>query len=209
MRSDGSLQGARPPETGVRPHFPIGKWGLTPVSLSSGLTLVELLVVVVIMGVVAAVAIPSLSPDNHSELKLAAADVAAAVRFAHSEAIRTGEPHGVHAQQSNQRIRIYRLDTSVNPFALHYDIRDPLTKQLYDLKFGAATTDVTISSAILKFEGLFGSRDYLGFTGGTGLPKYNDAGTVRMLETGTIVLSHNGAQKSIRISPMTGRVTVP
>lgn len=173
-----------------------------------GYSLTELIIVISILGVVAAIAIPGLSSDDTGKLELASAEVADAVRFAHSEAMRTGEPHGIHAQQSNQRIRAYRLDTSVNPFVINYDLYDPLTKQLYDLNFGTGTTDVTVSSVYFKFKGSFFPTSYLGFSGGTGLPKFNDSGTVRMLETAFIRLGHDGHTMTISISPMTGRVTV-
>jgi len=173
-----------------------------------GYTLIELLVVIAIITLIAAIATPALTNTDEGRLEQAAADVASAVRFAHSEAIRTGEPYGIHAEQSAQRIRVYHLDTSVNPFVVEYNNYDPLTKQLYDLRFNTSATDVALSSFYFKFQGSFSPQQYLGFSGGTGLPKFNDGGTVRMLESGYVDLSHEGVTRRIRISPMTARVTV-
>lgn len=170
-----------------------------------GYTLLEMLIVAAIIVLIATLALPSLSTDDLDSLDAATSEVVGAVRFAHSEAIRTGVPHGVHADQAGQRIRIYRLDTSVNPVVAVYDVYDPLTKQLYDLSFNG---DVAISGVYFKFEGFIWAQSFLGFSGGTGLPKYNDSGTIRMLETAYVRLSQNGVERTINISPMTGRVTV-
>ena len=56
---------------------------------SRGVTLPELLIVLTILGVAAAVAIPSLSSSNPQTLDLAAEEFANAMRFARSEALRT------------------------------------------------------------------------------------------------------------------------
>jgi len=169
-----------------------------------GYSLVELLIAIAILTLIAAIATPAFTNNDEATLERAAIEVASAIRFAHSEAIRTGVPHGVYAKQSNQQIRIYRLPDGT-PI---YDIYDPLTKQLYELSFSTAGSGVTIDSVYFKFKGIFSARDYLGFSGGTGLPKYNDSGTIRMLQTAYVRLDHNGIQKTIDISPMTGRVTV-
>ncbi|MDH3276107.1 MAG: prepilin-type N-terminal cleavage/methylation domain-containing protein [Gammaproteobacteria bacterium] len=170
-----------------------------------GYTLLEMLIVAAIIVLVATLALPSLSTDDADSLDAATSEVVAAVRFAHSEAIRTGVPHGVYATQISQRIRIYSLPVPGTPI---YDVYDPLTKQLYDLNYSTGTSDVAISSVYFKFKDFWLPQSYLGFSGGTGIPKYNDSGTIRMLETAYIRLSHNGVQRTISISPMTGRVTV-
>ena len=101
---------------------------------SHGVTLVELLVVITILGVVAVVAIPNFSSSNPQTLDLAAEEFANAMRFARSEAIRTGEPRGFRQRSDTKRIRVFRPDTGTAPWTLNYDVYHPLTKQLYDIK---------------------------------------------------------------------------
>lgn len=169
-----------------------------------GYTLTEMVIVIAIMAIIAAVAVPELSKNDESKLDAAAAEVASAMRFAHSEAVRTGEPYGVYASHSDQRIRVYRLPVST-PI---YDVYDPLTKQLMDFQFNNNTNEVELDSVVLTFHGMWGWKSYLGFEGGSGTPKYNDSGTTRMLNTGYVRLSYGDAKRTINISPMTGRVTV-
>ena len=80
-----------------------------------GYTLVELVIVVTVLALIAAIAVPSLSSGPKKDLDLAAQEFAAAMRFARSESIRTGEPYGFLQQSGAKRIRVYRLDTGNSP----------------------------------------------------------------------------------------------
>lgn len=171
---------------------------------NSGFSLIELLIVIGLLSLIAAIAVPVITENDVSMLDVAAAEVASAIRYAQSESIRTGEPHGINANQFGQRIRVYHLQ-GATPV---YDVYDPLTKQLYDLKFGASMANVSIQDVYIKFEGTFSSTSYLGFSGATGIPKYNFSGTIRMLDTAYVRLSLDGELRTIDVSPMTGRVTV-
>lgn len=169
-----------------------------------GYTLTELLVVISLLAVIAAIAVPGSSSNDESRLDIATADVVAAIRLARSEAVRTGEPYGVHASSSNQRIRVYRLPVST-PI---YDVYDPLTKQLLDFRFGNDANEVKLATVYLTYDGMWGWQSYLGFAGGSGTPKYSYSGSARMLNTGYLRLEFRDAERKITISPMTGRVTV-
>ena len=188
--------------------MPAGILASTAMSRGRGMrrghTLLELLVVVSVLAVIAAIAAPGFNNNDEAALDRAASQVAGAIRFAHSEAIRTGEPHGVNASETDQRIRIYRLPAGI-PI---YDVYDPLEKRLYNLDFRDGMSDVAIEKVYFKFIGSSSPQNYLGFSGGTGTPNYNESGRIWMLETASVKLGYGGAQRKIDISPMTGRVKV-
>ena len=98
-----------------------------------GYSLPELLAVVIILGIATAVAIPNVSTTNLDQLELTAEEVADVVRFARSESIRTGEPHGFFSDLPNKRIRVFRADMATNPPNPVYEVYHPVSKKLYDI----------------------------------------------------------------------------
>lgn len=174
----------------------------------TGYTLIEMLIVVSLLTLVAAIAVPAFDDNDEASLDRATSEVARAMRFAHAEAVRTGQPYGVVGNQAAQSLKVYRLDDTVNPPVVQYDVYDPQTKQLYDLRFGAGQLDAAITQIYFKFKGYFSPQTFLGFAGSSGTPKYAGFGTVYMLETGYIRLGLDGMTRTVSIAPMTGRVTV-
>ena len=172
-----------------------------------GYSLIELLIVVGLLALVAALAVPAFNEPDEEALDRAAAEVVAALRFARAEAIRTSVPHGVEANPFAQRVRVYRLDESVSPPAATYDVYDPFTKQPYDRRFGG-NNEPRLTIVYFKYANLFFPQTYVGFSGETGVPKLNSSGTIRLLETGFIDLWHNDISRRVNVSPVTGRVTV-
>lgn len=168
-----------------------------------GYSLVELLIVVSLLTLTAAIIAPSLPAED--KLTPVANEVRRAIAFAHAEAKRTGEAYGVNVSVSNQTLRIYRLDESGWFPSAEYDIRDPYSKQLYTMTLGDA---VTISDSEFRFDGISSSQSFLGFAANTGIPKYTSFGTTRLLDTAFIELSDGTQTQTVRISPMTGRVTI-
>jgi prepilin-type N-terminal cleavage/methylation domain-containing protein len=174
----------------------------------NGYTLIEMLIVVSLLALIAAVAAPAFQSNDEAALDRAATEVARALRFAHAEAIRTGQSYGVIADFSGQSLKVYRLDDTVSPPVVNYDVYDPQTKQLYDLRFNTGLLDAAITQIYFKFKGFLFPQTYLGFAGGTGVPKYNSSGTVYMLESAYIRLGLDGMTRTISMAPMTGRVTI-
>lgn len=172
-----------------------------------GYTLIEMLLVVGLLALIAALAAPGIARNDSTRLDATAASVATALRFAHAEAVRTGKKHGVIANLSTQVMDLYRLDQSVNPPVVVYDVYHPVTKQPYTLKFGM-NGEPTLSTVEFKFVGYPTTLAFVGFSATTGVPSYADTGADRMLDYGNIRLSQNGATRTISVSPMTARVTV-
>jgi prepilin-type N-terminal cleavage/methylation domain-containing protein len=173
-----------------------------------GFTLLEILLVAAVLGIMALAVIPSVQPYKEQRLDVAAREVAAAIRFARDEALRTGTRHGVIVNAGSQRLQVFWVDTSALPPRI-FDVRDPLDKKLYDLQFATdpVLSGVKVTAASFYYRGRINPTDFVGFNK-WGTPKYRDAGTIRLLRDGEIKLGSGDAERVIKIFPITGRVTV-
>lgn len=174
---------------------------------SHGVTLVELLVVITILGVVAVVAIPDFSSSNPQTLDLAAEEIANAMRFARSEALRTGEPRGFQQQSGTKRIRVFRPDTGTSPWTLNYDVYHPVSKQLYDIELD---THPFAAVDTLGHKGVYrGTCKTPGnvYFDRNGTPRCADPETV-LLDQFAVILTLGGHSRVITLYSITGRVTV-
>lgn len=172
-----------------------------------GFTLVELLTVITIMGVAAAVAIPDMSTTNINRLNLAAEEIAEAIRYARSEAIRTGEPHGFNQQSSAKRIRVFHPDTSVSPWSPVYDVYHPIGKKLYEVDLNthpfAAAGGL---SEVVTFRATCNKPGEIYFNN-NGIPYCSDPETV-LLEQFAVTLTLDKHQQVVTLKGITGRVTI-
>ena len=99
-----------------------------------GYTLTELLVIVTIVGLAAGAALPALDPVDATKVDLVAQELADAIRYARSEAQRSGTPRHVLQEDAAARIRVFR-ETGGTPV---FDVYHPVDKHLYDRRFGQA-----------------------------------------------------------------------
>mgnify|MGYP001819521727 CR=1 FL=1 len=174
---------------------------------SHGVTLPELLIVLAIMGVAAAAAIPVLSSGNPQALDLAAREVASAMRFARSEAMRTGEPRGFRANENNGRIRVFRPDTGTSPWTVNYDVYHPVSKGLYSNRLTThplATIDSLSHNT--TYRGTCNTPRNVYFDN-RGAPWCADPETV-LLEKYAVTLSRGGSTRVVTLHGITGRVTI-
>jgi Tfp pilus assembly protein FimT len=158
------------------------------------------------LGIVAMAAVPDFSSVDEQRLQCAAVEIADAIRYARSEAIRTATAHGVHAEVTQQRMRLFRLVDSGGTPTPEYTVRNPVDKKLYDLQLDAPPLKVTLAAADFSYAGA-GSQEYLGFDP-AGEPVFDIAGAQRRLTTGTITISCGGNQRLVRVAAVTGRVTI-
>lgn len=172
-----------------------------------GYTLAELLVVVVVVGLVATVAMPSLSSGDAAKLDLVAAEVADAIRFARAEAMRLGVARGFRQQSTAKRIRVFRMDTNTTPATLVYDIYQPIDKHIYDTEFDrqpfAFTGDIVRNAT---FNGTCNQTGNI-FFDANGTPWCADPDNV-LLDQFDVTLTLGQASRLVRLDGITGRVTI-
>ncbi len=172
-----------------------------------GYTLVELVITVSVIAIIAAIAVPAFSPESDKELDQAAAEFAAAMRYARAESIRTGEPHGFRFLTNQYRIRVFTADTQVNPWTWVWDVYHPVTKQLYDYTFPADLAGINPP--------VTHSPAFRGSCSRQGVIYFDANGTAWCLEPETVLLDSyqldlvtDTRQVSVRLDGITGRVTV-
>ena len=172
-----------------------------------GYTLVELVIVVTVLALIAAIAVPSLSSMPQKDLDLAADEFAAAMRFARSESIRTGEPYGFRRQSGPKRIRVFRLDQGTSPATLVYDVYHPIDKQLYDIDLNLqALANADLLNRTAVFRGACNQEGNIYFDG-NGTPWCADPGTT-LVESFEVDLTSGVNNLTVTLDAITGRVTV-
>jgi len=153
---------------------------------SSGFTIIEILVVVVILTIVALTAVPMLSSAGSMQLRAAANMIAADLEYAKSMAISRGQNYAVVFDQNLERYQIEDQNFNVIPhpvkkgFNYVVDFRNDgrLSKvDIVSASFGIAT-DVVFDSL--------------------GSP----------LQGGTVTLQASGATATISVEPITGYISI-
>ena len=172
-----------------------------------GYTLVELLIVIIILGIAASVAIPDISTTNPGKIDLAAEEFAQAMSFARSEAIRTGQPHGFSQQSSAKRIRVFRADTGTSPWSLIYDVYHPLSKHLYDIQLNTHPFALADNlNRVVSFKGTCNVTDNIYFDS-NGIPRCADPETI-LLQQFDLTFTLGNHTRVVTLHGITGRVTV-
>lgn len=102
---------------------------------ASGFTLGEMLVTVAILGVIASVVIPLLSSSDPQKIAVAAEETANTLRYALSEAKRTGGYVLVDGKTTTGSLQLYYSTAAANlpPASGVSAISDPLTKRVLNL----------------------------------------------------------------------------
>ena len=179
-----------------------------PFSRHAGYTLTELIIVVTILAIVAAIVVPATtSTGSDKQLELVAEEFAAAMRFARSESIRTGEPHGFRFLTNQYRIRVFTADTTGNPWTWVWDAYHPVSKQLYDYTFPADLVGTAIP--VVHTPVYRGNCDRPGavYFDANGTPWCLEPETV-LLDTYQLTITAAAGQTTVSLDGITGRVTV-
>src|ERR1043166_9305403 len=183
-----------------------------------GYTLVEMIIVIAVLGLIARAAFPRAGPLGTAKLDAGAQEVANALRFARSEAMRTNSFYGVdfsNDASGKARIRVFHTDSAIpaNPV---YDVYHPVDKKLWDLQLASngPTANVVVSQATFYYKtgSTVSSTSWAAFDG-TGTPEYypnaaSYAAYSSASQTSAVTVSHQGKTMQIALDPVTGRVTV-
>ena len=172
-----------------------------------GYTLLELLVVAVIVGLVATVAMPSSSSGDAATLDLVAAEVADAIRFTRGEAMRLGVARGFRQHSGTKTIRVFSMDNATTPATLVYDIYHSVDKHLYDREFeqqpfafgGVMTRNVTFRGTCNQTGNVFFDAN--------GTPWCANPGNV-LVDQFVVTLTLGQNSRLVRLDGITGRVTI-
>ena len=177
-------------------------------SCCKGVTLIEMIVVVTIIAVFAVVALPSFTSSEKYQLEAAAQQFADAIRFARSEAIRTGNAYGVYIRDDLQKISVYRVDTGTNPWTPIYDVYHPVTKQIYtiDLNNDSASSVDSIVESFTYQGGSCTNERYTNFNN-NGVAYCSDPNNV-LMNQGALTFNLNSHFREITLNGLNGQVSV-
>lgn len=171
-----------------------------------GYSLAELLIVCAVLGIAAAVALPSAAPVAEFRADAAADEVVQALRFARQEAMRSGAYRMLGCDTVNNQVQVYVPDASG---ALVSIVSNPLSKTAYTINLAQAPagSNMTLTSCSFVFADK-STATVIGFdTSGNPI---RGTGTgpalTQALTTGTIVLGAGSATRTISVD-VTGRVT--
>jgi prepilin-type N-terminal cleavage/methylation domain-containing protein len=154
---------------------------------SSGFTMVEMMIVLFVFAIVAAVAVPSIN-SSLDEMKLdgAAREVVAALHYVQSLSIKKeGESYGVKFNKTTQFVRCF---VGVGATTILH----PIDKKPYILDFTGAGHLQGLNLVSTTFVG----------------NKVNFNALGEPSESGSIILEYAGLQKTINVSLPLGRVSV-
>lgn len=176
----------------------------------AGVTLFELLLVVMLVALAASLALPRADPASVSGADAVAGTVAHAYRFAQREALRTGAWHTVSIDTTAQVLRVYRLTVSgaVAEDTSH-PVTHPVDKGDYRIALGGGALRASVASAVFQYNSGATSSS-LSF-GPDGAPGSISGVTTRTIDTlrsdGQVTVRNGRIDRIVKVDAATGRVT--
>jgi Tfp pilus assembly protein FimT len=155
----------------------------------------------------AAIALPSVRAVDDQGLDTTAAWVAETVRFARSEAVRTGRPVYVEVDRDTDRMLVAEANLAGPTAAAGATLRDPITKQPLDVVLSSAAAFSRADVSTQPFTYAAGADARVVFSA-QGVPFRKASGVSERMTLGKITLRRGTAQRSVLVERVTGRVSV-
>ena len=185
------LSGFIPLETG-RPSRPSGVFDALSLT---GFTLVELVIVMMILAILAAIAVPLYTSAASVQLKTAANMIASDLEYAKSMAMSTGRSFSVVFDTSAEEYRIRDANGDVN-HPVHIGAK-------YVVSFAGDSRLNKVDIVSANFDSKNGVRfDYLG------APYAWDGSSASSLNNGSVQLRAEGNTLTVRVEPVTGYISI-
>ena len=186
-----------------QPKFRTGNSG----RYQCGYTLVELSLVVLILGIMAAAVVPSFMSAESGKLQVAAEEVAEAMRFARSEAMRLRRPIGFQFSYSQKQILVFRPDTSVVPWTAIFDIYHPVSKKIYSIELDEQFFAATVGgSTVREYRGTCNTKPKIYFDA-NGIARCLDPNNI-LLDQYVVILGTGDHTRVVSLEAITGQVTI-
>lgn len=172
---------------------------LKPKIVQHGFTMLELMVVLAIIAIAAAIVVPIASSAGSMQLRAAVTMVAADLEYAKSMSISRGQRYSVVFDSGTESYRI----TDPNGTTIKHPVKGPTFDYAVDFRSDSRLSGVDIVSA--GFDGVSTvAFDYLGIpysVPGVGSP-------TALLSAGVIRLRAGGIEKTVSVEPVTGYITI-
>ncbi len=148
----------------------------------SGLSLIELNLVVATIAVIALMVVPARAPGRVAETDFAAVEVANALRFARDQALANGVPYGVRLSPDAQFLSLFRMAVSGSGETEVFDVYDPLRKLPFVVRLPQQTR---------------GSMSWEGQSGGNPMVTVVNDGRGNCLDLNALIIDPSGITRCL------------
>jgi len=177
----------------------------------SGFTIIELLVVILLIAIIARVALPTVASIGTGKNEVAAASIAAALRFARDQAIHNAVEHGVRINRVTGQVTVFRPNLTTTPVSIDTVLYNPFTKLPYDFNIaeGELTAGVSIGNTVdpFKYRNNAARQSDILFDV-QGMPIFISGTDRYHLENGSIIVRAGSESSDVVVAPFTGRVAI-
>ncbi|MFA5100127.1 MAG: MerR family transcriptional regulator [Candidatus Omnitrophota bacterium] len=161
---------------------------------SAGFTLIEFVMVIVIAGIIAVLAVPRFAAFNTIKLNSAVKKIVSDIRYTQSLAVSSHDMYGMTFDAGQERYEVRRIRD--NSYA-----KDPFSRQDFIVNF--ATDPLYGGMNIVS--AMFGNTNQLRF-GWNATPL--DANNVPLAAEGSVAVLYRGVSQAIFVRPGTGTIRV-